>query len=319
MLKMTDQMTWEEPACGICGSNDFEQIFQGPDRLERLPGQFQFVRCPQCGVFRQSPRLAWKSLIHYYPDSYTGYYFPDKPSRLRDRIKARIIDYGPQKRLRAIEKYLPKGKMLEVGCGSGGFLKQAIQSGHWEASAVEPNPAAAAYVQKTLGVPVFHGQFSQAPFEPEEFDAIVMWCVLEHLSDPLEDLAQACKLLKPKGWLFFSVPHYESLEARFFKEYWAGWDLPRHLYVFPRPQLKSMLKTIGFRVVDEKCISMSYDILRHSIAFWSQTWEARHPGLQQLLLKIYGSTLGKAAMVIPLGILDRLTLTSTLTVFAQKE
>ena len=64
----------------------------------------------------------------------------------------------------------------------------------------------------------------------------------------------------------------ESLAARIFGPYWVGWDLPRHLYLFPRPLLQTVLGTLGFRSVAFSCISGSYSTLRDSLEFWTQSW-----------------------------------------------
>jgi SAM-dependent methyltransferase len=183
---------------------------------------------------------------------------------------------------------------------------------------IEPSQRAAEYARQHTSATILQGRFSEVELAPESIDAIVLWTVLEHLDRPVQDLRYAHALLKKDGWLFFSIPNFESLEARLFRQYWSGWDLPRHLYVFPRPTLHKILETIGFRVAYERCLSTSYAALGHSINFWSQSWEHKKPRLKRLLMRFYYAWPTRVALLAPLAILDRLNLTSTITYGTQK-
>jgi hypothetical protein len=141
---------------------------------------------------------------------------------------------------------------------------------------------------------------------------------LEHLSEPVQDLRQIHSLLKDGGWLFFSMPNYESLEAKVFGPYWSGWDLPRHLYIFPRSILYVILTQIGFGQISRRCISTSYHALGHSLEFWSQSWEKEHPKIHRTLLKFYRSWFARLGLLLPLAILDRLNLSTNISFAAQK-
>jgi SAM-dependent methyltransferase len=184
---------------------------------------------------------------------------------------------------------------------------------------IEPGGRAAEYARQRLGVEVHHGRFSEIQLPEASFDVVVLWNVVEHLDQPVGDLKYAQRLLKDGGWLVFSVPNLESLERGVFKDYWVGWDLPRHLYLFSQPTLKEILEATGFQLVAKRCISTSYSVLGHSLDFWSQTWAERHPTLRRALLGTYRSLPGRVLMVPPLWLLDRLNLSTILTLFAQKK
>lgn len=311
-----DQLTWENSTCDWCGSNETELVFEGPDRLEHLPGQFRMVRCTKCGLYRQNPRLDWESLKFYYPDNYVSH--PNLAKHETSVLKRLDIRYGPWKRLRAIEQFQAGGRLLEIGCGTGLFLEEAIRSGRWEVEGIEPTQRAAKYVQENLKIPIHVARFSDVDLPKQSFDVIAMWNVLEHLDHPIADLHHAYTILKDYGWLVFSIPNLESLEARIFGPYWVGWDLPRHLYLFPQNNLHEILKTIGFQWKDSRCISTSYAVLGHSLDFWSQSWAKRYPRLRSLLLKAYKTTIARLLLVPPLYITDRLKVSTILTIFAQK-
>jgi SAM-dependent methyltransferase len=311
-----DKRQWEHTNCAWCGTSASEVVFEGPDRLHDLPGLFYFRRCKQCGVLRQDPRLTWEHLSSYYPQDYPAYTFD--AGEMNPFLLKKINNYGNIKRRRFVEKYQPCGRLLEVGSGTGAFLRELVKSGRWEVVGIEPNQEAAAYTSENLGVSIHHGRFSEVDLKPATYDAIVLWCVLEHLSEPVQDLRYIHSLLKDGGWLFFSMPNYESLEAKVFGPFWSGWDLPRHLYIFPRSILYEILTQIGFGQISKRCISTSYHALGHSLEFWSQSWEKEHPKIHRTLLKFYRSWFARLGLLLPLAMLDRLNLSTNISFAAQK-
>lgn len=312
-----DEKQWEDNACDWCASTEYVVVFDGPDRLERLPGQFRMVYCKNCGLFRQNPRLKWESLKNYYPEDYVAYEYlfqEENQKTLRNCIK----NYGNWKRRRAIEQFQESGRLLEVGCGTGSFLKEALRTNNWEVVGIEPSEPAASHAHESLGVPIYQGLFSEINLESQSFDVIVMFCVLEHLGEPVQDMRRAHKLLKNGGYLIFTIPNYNSLGAKIFGKYWAGWDLPRHLYIFPQSTLQEILNDIGFEIADERCLATSYHSLGHSLEFWSQVWEDKFPRLKKWTMRIYTSWFVQLGLALPLAVLDYFKLCTNITIFAQK-
>jgi SAM-dependent methyltransferase len=86
---------------------------------------------------------------------------------------------------------------------------------------------------------------------PEDaFDVITLWDVLEHLPSPRSALEVFRRVLRPDGLLIFRIPNAESLDARLFGPYWAGWDLPRHYFAFEQVSAGRLLDQAGFKVLD---------------------------------------------------------------------
>lgn len=310
-------LEWETTECNWCGSSDGDELFTGPDRSEHLPGLFRLVRCKNCGLIRQNPRLAWNSLRHYYVEGYSSH-----PSLVRDEKHfLRRLDrrYGPWKRLRAVEKYKSGGRLLDVGCGTGTFLEEAIRSGHWDVAGIDSSDRAARIAREQLGVDVRTARFEGDLFPRNSFDVVAMWNVLEHLDKPVDSLRLASSLLKSDGLLVLSIPNLESLDARIFGRYWLGWELPRHLFLFPRPLLHKILDETGFQVLGERCLSTNYSIVGDSLEFWSQSWENSHPILRKRLLQFYRSLMVRIAMVPPMWLQGRLNLATIITIFAKKK
>ncbi len=309
-------LQWEEASCDWCGSQQTELVLEGPDQFLDMPGLFHLVRCCQCGLLRQNPRLGWESLKDYYSPEFISYgtIIAHEPNAILRWTRR----YGMWKKLRLIHRFQPRGRLLDVGCGTGIFLGEALKSPGWQVMGIEPVEYAANYTRQALGVDVLQSTLSQAALPEESFDVITMWDVLEHLPHPIGDLRIAHRLLRKGGWLVLQVPNVESLGARVFGPYWVGWDLPRHLYVFPRATLQTVLPALGFRPLLWRCLSASYFTLRESLRFWSKTWSARYRLLAKAMLRTYSIWFVRTAMLAPLWALDRLNRSTLLTVIAQK-
>jgi len=127
------------------------------------------------------------------------------------------------------------GNVLDIGAGTGDFLKEAKQA-NWQVSGVEPNKGATILAQEK-GISL---QESLDNFNGKTFDVITMWHVLEHVPNLEETISTIEKLLKPGGSLIIAVPNYRSFDANYYKEYWAAYDVPRHLWHFSQRSMKNI-------------------------------------------------------------------------------
>jgi 2-polyprenyl-3-methyl-5-hydroxy-6-metoxy-1,4-benzoquinol methylase len=309
-------LSWVESPCNGCGSAESGQLlFEGTDLMMGLPGRFRLVQCPQCGLIRQNPRLSWESLKEYYPGDYNPYkqVIKTEHSMLR-RLDRR---YGMWKRLRSIERFQPGGRLLDVGCGTGVFLGEAQLYGRWELFGVEPSPQAAEYAKKTLGIPIVAQRFIDVGLPDRSFDVLTMWNVLEHLDEPVEDLRHAFQMLSPGGLLVLAIPNVDGLGVKLFGPYWMGWDLPRHLYMFPKKQLRKTMEEIGFTWLDTRCIAGGHSSLALSFEFLFTAKQIRK-GVLPFLLKLYRSLPARIAFSPLFFLADQFRQCSLITVFAQK-
>jgi SAM-dependent methyltransferase len=302
--------------CAICGEQGALFVFRGPDRLMRLPGEFQVVRCRRCATFYQWPRLPWSELQRYYEGDYDSYAsaIQDEPSWLR-RAVLRVY---PRKMRHFVERFCQSGQLLDVGCGSGLFLEEMQRTGRWTLQGLEPTAAAANYVRQRFGIPVLGQTFEQADLPAESLDIITLWHVLEHVADPLLTLRKIWHALRPGGHLICSVPNYESLSRRLFGPYWVGWDLPRHLFIFPRTTLIALLEREGFQPRADACFMISYASLGHSLDFWQQEWPAAAQPAAMLLRRLYASPLGRLGSYPPQLLIEQLGLATVTTWAFQK-
>ena len=239
---MSDEYTRERVKCNLCGSSDESVLFRTPERI---------VQCRQCGLIYTNPRLDLASLQKMYAKEYfvidtqeygTSYkayanYIGDEPVILRSMLR----------RMRKVEKYAPRvGMLLDVGCATGFSLLAAQQRG-WQASGVEFSDFCVDYA-RSRGLDVFHGLLQALRDGDARYDAITMWDYLEHSADPLGDLKQCQRLLKPGGVVVLSVPNVDSWSYALFKQNWIGFKNNEHFYFFSRSSMGAMASQAGLRL-----------------------------------------------------------------------
>lgn len=249
-------LTLEWSPCPVgCPSGD-ESVLTGRDMLHGLPGEFGLVKCRACGLMRTDPRPSRESIGYYYPDSYgphrpaTGGDLPvSGPPTIRSRFLGRIARFLYRDVFvfhNETVPVLPPGRMLEVGCGTGAFLRKMKEKG-WEVEGVEFSARAAA-TARSSGYAVRTGMLEDLPDPDGKYDLTVLWMVLEHLYDPALGLRKLRRWVSPGGWLAFSVPDAGSLEFRLFREHWYALQLPTHLYHFTPGTARLLLERCGWRV-----------------------------------------------------------------------
>lgn len=241
--------------CDNCGSDNGQILFSGSDQLCGLPGIFTYEQCCQCGWIRQNPRLGDTDLQSYYPNNYVAFVGAIEDEKgFWNRWDRR---YGLIKRRKGIERFVSVGRILEVGCGTGVFLNEMRRHG-WSVYGIEPNTYAANYAYTRFNLEVFRGTLEQFELAHKSFDVIYLSNVLEHLATPAQSLRRMAYALKPGGLLALSIPNLESLDRRLFRESWIGWEIPRHLYLFPRQSLERFFSCMGMRVIARDCPAGSH-------------------------------------------------------------
>jgi SAM-dependent methyltransferase len=229
--------------CGLCQGDLFEAM--GDARLAHL------CRCATWGLVQ----------VRTFPDPdelrrvYSEDYFKSHDSALmgyedyeRDRY---CILKTAARRLDEIEKFSPtRGRILDVGCALGFFLEEARSRG-WQVDGVDISEHAAQFANERLGIAARAGMLREAGYDPESFDVATMWDVIEHVTDPVGELAYTASLLRPGGLLVLSTPDVGSLVARVTGPRWMGFKLAEeHLYYFSRRTISLALEKAGFDVLE---------------------------------------------------------------------
>ena len=145
-----------------------------------------------------------------------------------------------------------KGRILDIGAGTGDFLNVAKQNG-WETIGVEPSDKAKAIALKKE-VPFVEETTS---LESHSFDVITMWHVLEHVPDLDSQIKELKRLLKPNGSLIVAVPNFKSFDAKYYGAYWAAYDVPIHFWHFSKKAIQSLFQKENIQL--EKVLPMKFD------------------------------------------------------------
>ena len=265
-------------ACPCCNSESIASVLFARDHTVS-DEIFEIWQCNDCTA-RFTQNFPDKSEIvkYYKSENYISHSDTKKGfiNSLYHSVRKRTLR---SKRI-LIEKNigLSSGKILDIGGGIGAFLHTMKQAG-WEVTGVEPDEKARENAKKLYGINL------QSPKEltnllPQTFDAITLWHVLEHVHELHEYVSQLKKLLKPTGYLFIAVPNYTSYDARVYKEFWAGYDIPRHLYHFSPTSIKKLLFQHGLQLNEIKpmwydsfyvsMLSEKYKTSKHN--FLRSTW-----------------------------------------------
>jgi 2-polyprenyl-3-methyl-5-hydroxy-6-metoxy-1,4-benzoquinol methylase len=196
------------------------------------------------------PRPSTQELPGYYDsDDYISH--TDSKESVMDRIYQIIKNYSISKKLSMINGIVPeKGLILDIGCGTGDFLKACRKDG-WRVCGIEPNDKARGLTAKKIDKEELVSDKIDSLLQTHggKFDVITMWHVLEHVPNLLEYIEQVKLLLKPEGSLIVAVPNFKSYDAKHYKEYWAAYDVPRHLWHFSENAIRNIFEKYNFKVV----------------------------------------------------------------------
>jgi len=225
--------------------------------LEGIPAgaaRFDVRFCPGCRVGMTHPVPTPEELSRLYR---AGTYRASGGQRFPGPVE-RLVSLFRRRRKARIERFVPPGTLLDVGCGRGLFL-DVMRAGGWRAWGTEYDDESAAAARETYGLDVRTGDLAGAGFPPGFFDVITMNHVLEHLPDPAGAMERCRGLLRPGGVFVVAVPNLASLQASAGKSHWFHLDPPHHLFHFTEQGLLDLLKRSGFRVRKVRRFDLEYD------------------------------------------------------------
>jgi len=230
--------------CPICGSSSIQEEYILSDYwLNDLSNTYSYSKCQDCGLIFAKEPFSEKELDNYYNSSPVY-------SITVDSGNSPLIpkDLGLKRRSRIITKSKRPGRLLDIGCGHGEFMKYMHDKLGWEVSGIEVNRSQVDSLTKQFGLDVRLGNVESAGFEDGEFDVITLWDVIEHLLEPRNELLQIQRILKTDGMLVIRVPNANSWDAILFKKFWAGLDAPRHNFAFSLGNLLNLLTQTGYKI-----------------------------------------------------------------------
>ncbi len=245
--------------CLICGDQNWEYLFPARDRMFGIAGKFSEYRCGNCGFVRLDPQPSRKELPKYYPSTHYYSYSAETKRSFFGSIRSYMVThlYQPTFFSRVLESFLRvpamprrirKGKILDIGCGSGDTLS-LLQSVGWECYGLDIDTHAIDAAHKRGLKHAALGSYeAMKKYQDNFFDVIRLYHVIEHLPDPSDCLKLARKKLKPGGEIIIGTPNIGSIIARIARQYWYNLDCPRHLYLFTPFTLRKLLQKNNWTV-----------------------------------------------------------------------
>ncbi|GGG36797.1 class I SAM-dependent methyltransferase [Bizionia arctica] len=217
--------------------------------------EFQLIENETYGFLETVPQPTEVKLPEYYKtEDYISH--TDSQRNLFEKVYHIVRDISLKRKLKLINSFSSnKKRLLDIGCGTGDFL-QTAQKNQWEVSGIEPNKQAREIANKKTNQAVFDIDQLEK-FEENSFDVITLWHVLEHLPNLENQISVLKKLLKAEGTLIIAVPNYKSYDASYYKNYWAAFDVPRHLWHFSKKSISNLFLKEQMEVV--KTLPMTFD------------------------------------------------------------
>jgi 2-polyprenyl-3-methyl-5-hydroxy-6-metoxy-1,4-benzoquinol methylase len=296
--------------CNFCQATEARLVLRGYG-FDRSSETFDLHECTTCGLVRVEPLLAPEQLAEYYRTDYYG----SPEAKFTGPMEA-LVRRGQRLRAQALLRRLStKGRprVLDIGCGRGLFLRALHELG---AHGVGTELPGFAFTSDAQGPDLVHARAEALPFGAETFDAVSIWHVLEHTTDPAAVLRGAARVLKPGGILALAVPNFGSWQARLFGRHWFHLDLPRHLYHFRPAPLRRFQAEQGLEVIEQRTQAWDqnpYGFLQSCLN--AVYWRSAPNGLYQFLKKHKGARPGPARLAgytllggaaLPLALLENI-------------
>lgn len=301
---MTDNISATIPnistKCAICGTfGNSKEIYKARLHGENLDEKafsarrfynekihFRMAKCLSCGLLRSDPIIDPKIYEELYLRSEFTY------SGLVENLKKTYGYY-----LKKAEKYVPsKNSFLEIGCGNGFFLEEALEQGYKSVFGVEPSSHAIQSASPKIKKFIKMEMFTKNSFSPNSFDCICIFQTLDHLLDPVKMLEDALALLKPGGVLIAINHNLSSLSSKVLREKSPIIDI-EHTYLYDKNTIRKLFEKSGFEVV-----KVFFPYSRHSIGYLFSLLPIQPVGLKRFTHKLLDKTsLSNIPLFVPIG------------------
>src|SRR3989338_9285978 len=242
--------------CSLCSRPLKAKLFAAPDGNDNNK-LYSFYQCAGCTLVQIRPFPNKKKIDKYY-----SYVDADNHAKIKNQqinflynlplgkiMLKKYIDLCYQQRYQLIIKLHTKGRILDIGCGEGSFLKKFTPE-KWQRVGIEINKNLARSASLKLKNTIISTKpLESASLPINKLEIITMWHVLEHINNPTLVLESIKKLINPNGYLVIEVPHGNSLYRKIFRENWQMLLLPQHLFFWTGKSIPRILKETGFQTV----------------------------------------------------------------------
>lgn len=212
---------------------------------------FELLYNPDYDMLITHPQPSIQDLPRYYEsDDYISH--TDGKRSLFEKLYHFVKKIALNNKLSLINSCGEKGNLLDIGAGTGDFLSVAKNNG-WNIIGIEPSDKA-----KTIAINkgvTFVDQISN--IADNSIDVVTMWHVLEHVPDLEHQISELKRIIKPNGSIIIAVPNFNSYDANHYKEYWAAFDVPIHLWHFSKTAIQKLFNEKNLRLT--KTLPMKFD------------------------------------------------------------
>lgn len=265
--------------CPVCGGEQFRLLLTAIDHTVSHE-TFDVIKCERCSIAITTPQPDAAQIPKYYQSSSYISHSNSKTNPF-DIVYQITRQFTLSWKLRIINNRLKinevqKIRLLDYGCGTGHFLLTAQKAG-FQITGVEPSDTARKIAEEKTTQKIK----TSIPELTDTFDVITLWHVIEHVSDLNETIEMLKDRLDKNGTMFIAVPNHESNDSYYYKEYWAGYDVPRHLWHFNQRSMQTLMTKHQLKI--QEIIPMKLD------AFYvSMLSEKYQHGKQTLLGNLQG-------------------------------
>jgi 2-polyprenyl-3-methyl-5-hydroxy-6-metoxy-1,4-benzoquinol methylase len=247
--------------CPLCSSEMITLHFSCTDHFISKEA-FDIVRCNTCRFLFTQDYPDEKEINKYYEsEDYISH--SDTSAGIINKFYHLIRQVMLLRKRRIIEKLtgLQNGDLLDVGSGTGHFAWEMKKSG-WSVKGIEISDKARKFSSSTFGLEIIAPE-QISGMVAESFDCITMWHVMEHFYDPDKYISDIITLLKPGGICIIALPNSSSFDAKYYKNFWAAFDVPRHLWHFDPVTFRYFSGNTGIKV--ENQLVLPFDVFYISV------------------------------------------------------
>ena len=234
--------------CPICSDTNLLKKLDCIDHSTSKE-QFTIVSCETCDFTFTNPRPKDNSLSDYYKsDMYISH--TNNTKGLFNWMYHAVRKYTIGTKLNLLKKTCKNKNHLDIGCGTGEFLNACKNAGY-NTKGIEPSKLARNQAITNFKLSVSKNT-NLDQFQENQFDSISMWHVLEHVPSINKKIEEFNRILSEKGKVIIAVPNHKSWDAQYYKEFWAGWDVPIHLWHFSKLSIEKLFNNYNFKLLEKK-------------------------------------------------------------------
>lgn len=213
---------------------------------------FSLYDCEDCGLRFTNPIPDETAISKYYQsDDYISH--SNTKKGVVNTLYHAARDLMINQKIHWIKSFSSKSTLLDIGCGTGHFMN-ALKLKGFEVKGVEIDEGARNFAINQFGLDVITPQDFLKDAFGHSFGVITLWHVLEHIHEPAVFMNKINASLEKDGLLMIAVPNFTSHDAEFYADYWAAYDVPRHLWHFSPSFLEKWLLSQGFKLITKKSL-----------------------------------------------------------------